>query len=672
VGHHLIDLGLFLLLALAPLPLCLSLLLAPAGQKPLAGPGQGCAVVLASWFLVQTIVGLVLGLVHAFTPAGAVAGEAVVLAVGTLALRRARQAAARLPLAAFLAGGQALQPSHLLVLGPLACLGIALLWTVSVQPINEWDSLAYHLPTLAGWYQTGHFARLEPHTSLTSAYPCGWEVLAALFLIPFHEDFLVAVPNLMAWVLLGLSVYCISRQLGATTTAGLAGAALTMTIPCVAESVNSIHVDIGLGAGFLAGLYFAILYRESRSRKWLGLALAATGMVIGVKTSGLLYGALLLAMLLATGLRRGAGRPRVPEGERSPAWPIVVAGMCYLLFAGGLWYVRNWIELGNPLAPVAISLGRALRLPGSIQHHELREATLLRMLYQPSPSYWRAFFAEAPGWLGPSFAAVALMALSGLLAFLVPRKTVAHRTLPAALALAAAALVLHLVTPFSGSHISNLRYATPFYGLLAVAGAVGATASGIPGLVLVAAVLVGVVARLLVLRTIVALALLPALWAFLRLVRTRGPALAPRWTRRTAVLAAVIAISATALVSFLARRERAEHRTIVYGPISQFMMTTVQPDERVGYLMSYQSYLLYGTDFRHQVVYIPLRSRDRDTWLHYLRRRGIALVAIGPTPAGSADRQFQDWLEGPSGPLVRVFGTDPNRPCLYRVRPAGQ
>ena len=668
LARHIADIVMFLVVVLAPLPLCLSVLVATEDEERRRGPAHSVLVILACWCITETAVGIVLGLAHGLALTWMMVAETLVLAGGVVCLSRVLRASPRASAAAAFRSTWRPDAHAVVILGALACLGVALLWTLSVQPINEWDSLFYHLPTLANWYEAGHFARLAPQTDLTTSYPYGWEVVSALLLMPFREDFLVALPNLIAWILLGLSIACIGLELGAATTAGVAAAALLLTLSGVADNVNTIHVDIALGAFFMAALYFALLHLQTKSMKWLGLCLAALGIVAGVKTSGLAYSALLLALLLALRSAGGTRTARQVEKADWSGWAIAIVGICCCLLTGGFWYIKNWVELGNPLGPVAVRIGGLVLFPGSIQAGELRATTLLHVFRPLSGAYWRSALSDGREYLGLSFIGLALLALAALPSLLVRKKGISNRRLLGLLGLAALTGLLHAATPLSGQYGSNLRYAVPFYGTLALVAAAGATAARVPGLALVAIVLVGVATHLLALRMTFMLVPVAASLAWL-VWKARGDGARRAAMPRVAFLSiVVVSAAALLLVTFFARQRRAYHRTVVYGPIVAYIGSEVRSDETIGYLMSPQSYLLYGTDFRRKVVYLPLRSRDRAEWLDYLARNRIAVVAAGPAPRGSAEQQFLNWLDGPEGPLVRVFGTDPGRPYLYRIR----
>jgi len=192
----------------------------------------------------------------------------------------------------------------------VAALGIVLLWRSIGQPAVDYDALMYHLPLLAEWFQHHTFtvlaqfdvAAVAPGEDvsttwqvLTGRFPFTWEALRLLFVLPFGEAFAAAVPNLAAWVLLGLAVYRLSVTLGAQRVHGLAAAALLLTVPLIVWHMSSQPVELPLASLFLAGLYLFADYARTRAAVSLALALATTGMLLGVKTSAAAYVACLVA-----------------------------------------------------------------------------------------------------------------------------------------------------------------------------------------------------------------------------------------------------------------------------------------------------------------------------------------------------------------------------------------
>ena len=87
--------------------------------------------------------------------------------------------------------------SEYVVLLIAALLGTTLLLRTVATPILETDSLVYHLPAVAQWYQAGTLSPV-PRPDQIAYYPYDWELLSLLFVLPFGDDTAAAVPQVRA------------------------------------------------------------------------------------------------------------------------------------------------------------------------------------------------------------------------------------------------------------------------------------------------------------------------------------------------------------------------------------------------------------------------------------------------------------------------------------------
>ena len=176
---------------------------------------------------------------------------------------------------------------ELLVIGSTTTAGLIVTGRTLLRPIIDWDLLWYHLPNMAIWYQTGSFDMMSPTGDIgfdqALRYPYDWEALCSLFLFPMGEDFLVALPKLLAWVLWGLAIYATSVRIGATRIHSLCAASLALTMPFVVLEVNTLHIDIALAAFVALAVYFMFCYASSRSLVDLALVVLSMAMVCGIK-----------------------------------------------------------------------------------------------------------------------------------------------------------------------------------------------------------------------------------------------------------------------------------------------------------------------------------------------------------------------------------------------------
>lgn len=630
--HLLGVLGLAVVL-LGPIPL--ALIAARADDTPRGSAAGRMLVALLVWCLWQMALAVVLGATGWLRPGPLLAGEA---ALGTIGLMRHKAWPSLRP-------APPLRPSEWAVLAALAVLGARLGLQLALQPITEHDSLGYHLTAVARWLQAGALVPLE-RTDYVGRYPYGWELVCGLFILPFGDDFLVALPNLAVWTLLGVAVFVCGRQLGAPRLHALAAALCLLGLVVTRELVPTARTDLAVAAFFMAGVASAL------ASTTVGV-LAATALLAGTKTSGLIYAGLLLGVGAA---HRARGRGR-STGWRAVALPA--------LLVAGFWYARNLAATGNPLGPVRVAVGDLVLFAGDMEPASLRATTLAAVFDASWPAHWRLLAGAAAAKLRLPFALLLVAALSAL----VPpyQRPARLATVVTLLGLCAA---LYVTTPFSATLLGeparltpwmseNVRFALPALGLLAAVAAAGAgqhVGTG-PVLAAVAFVVAGTTTRL----TPLAIAVVGVLAA--------GGIAARRRRAPAAVIVTLLLAGLAAVGSWTARQYRAEARARHAGPALDRLAEALPPGGTIAYVVPTRAYLLYGPRLEQHVAYLPGKGLDREAWTSRLRDRRIALVAIGPLQPHHRRRPEVAWLTDPSGPFERVAGTDPARETvLYRLR----
>ncbi|MBO3459981.1 hypothetical protein G7B40_011165 [Aetokthonos hydrillicola Thurmond2011] len=181
---------------------------------------------LTIWSGIQVCIALLLGLMGQFNIWTVLWMESMMLVAGLGLLICSRRSFLRISVIRPLSQQLTATPELTLIFY-ITSLGIILFLYSAVQPIIDSDSLWYHLPSMARWYQDFSFTKLPEFARFTAAtsmveqigyYPYTWEAFCTLFILPFKEDFLVTLPNLIAWVMLGLSIgvitYGIREQRG--------------------------------------------------------------------------------------------------------------------------------------------------------------------------------------------------------------------------------------------------------------------------------------------------------------------------------------------------------------------------------------------------------------------------------------------------------------------------
>lgn len=693
------------LLLLAPLPLCLRWLHGHHAHLETAPRGHALLALLVGWSTVQVGLSLLLGLLGHYHLTGLVSGELALLALGFGLWFRSGTGAALGPLFVPRRRFDTITAALLLVLLVMA---LSAAWMLLRRPTANFDSLVYHLPTMACWVREGNFTVFA-----AALYPSNWELLGSLVVLPLGEDLLVSLPNLLAWSQLGVAVYLLSRHLGASAVPSLATSTLLLAMPTLLSRLDAIQPDIAVAAFFVSGLYFGLRLTTTEDGLDLILFLACLAMLWGNKLSGPGYGITLFgAVLLARFARlRATGRPwRHWLRLAATRWRAVAAALPLLLLVQWYWYARNLHYQGNPLGMVELRLGGTEILPGHVTREYLRQTTLAAIFDPGSGENWRTLYEVGRQWLGLPFLALLLLAVAALAALLTANRrresatagfTTDGETAPSTtgdaarpggdttryqwwilFALIAVTAAVYWFSPYSGDNGNHgwritswihvgLRYGYPCLGLLAVAGALGMQARRLTGymalVIPVATGVLGVITQLSppiwALRAAVGLALI------ITLILLRG--FEPRrWWLLPGIGLSLLALGL--MMSWPARSQRAENRVEVYGEIYRYLRQNVSTESTIGQVNAIQAYPFFDDGWRRRVVDVLPASSQYEEWLNRLREERIEYLVVGhTTPRGkrrAAVTWVRQWLARDATPFTLLLAPDATtrNQALYR------
>jgi hypothetical protein len=224
---------------------------------------------------------------------------------------------------------------------------LAAVFVLCLTPMVDYDGLCYHAFAPKRWLQVGSLQMLP--TLLNTEWPMGQEMLFTLLMPLAGGDAckpFVAVAALLA----AAAVYALGSRL-ASRAAGQVAAALFLLAAGV-PSINTTSVEVlltlftTLCALSLCALAQAEAPRERRG--WLVLAALFAGFACCVKLTGLLALVFVVAATFVIRLRQDER----PVGSLRSA----VAVLAVALACASPWYVRSWLDTGNPVYPFAYSL----------------------------------------------------------------------------------------------------------------------------------------------------------------------------------------------------------------------------------------------------------------------------------------------------------------------------
>lgn len=227
---------------------------------------------------------------------------------------------------------------------------LARLRNLIAMPLTDIDMLAFHMPGVARWIQTGTLWQVNQFLPGfgTDQYPHNGDFLILATVLPWHDLAFARLPALIFFGLTGVAVYALATELGASRAAGASFAAVAVIVFPVSQfGLEGLPDDVTffmLGAG----LVFLVRHARTRIHGELLLGGLALGLALGTKWFGLTAAAVVFVVWIAGALVAREPLSRVARG----------AGMLLATMAGGggFWLLRNLVESGNPIYPKAVTL----------------------------------------------------------------------------------------------------------------------------------------------------------------------------------------------------------------------------------------------------------------------------------------------------------------------------
>lgn len=214
-----------------------------------------------------------------------------------------------------------------------------------VAPPLGWDTLTYHGVKAGLWVQRHGFAFLDgPGTwELYRNFAGGSEILMAWAMLPFHGDFLALTGEAVQWLLLGVGLMALGRELGIREPYGSVTAGFVLALPPARLLVGSGYADVLLA--MLLAQSAAMTIRVLRHGRQAGTAAALGGLGMGLAV-GVKFTVLPLAVVVGLALA-----VRLRRTPRALALPVAL----FLLTASPWWAISTW-DTGRPLSPLPVSV----------------------------------------------------------------------------------------------------------------------------------------------------------------------------------------------------------------------------------------------------------------------------------------------------------------------------
>lgn len=215
----------------------------------------------------------------------------------------------------------------------------------------EYDSISYHLPFVVEWYKSHSLMQIyySVFTGPVGYYPSNFELFELWSALPFGKDFLVNLINIPLVAFLIVSVYLIAKNLFIKPVNSWIAVGFLLYIPIVPHFFGFTHVDLFFTVVFLTSIFFLQEFWTTKSLGDLILCGLSFGFFIGTKYLGIPY-VLPLLLISSIAILLHFFRTKI----KILLAFLILAGTS--LLGGGFWYLRNYLNSGNPIFPTEISL----------------------------------------------------------------------------------------------------------------------------------------------------------------------------------------------------------------------------------------------------------------------------------------------------------------------------
>jgi hypothetical protein len=407
----------------------------------------------------------------------------------------------------------------------------------------------------------------------------------------------------------------------------------------------------------------------------LVMFLLNAGMITSLKVSGCLYSGILLLLLFLVMINTFSRR-RQPGSPQDKSILFGLIGLPAAALLGGFWFAKNMREC-------AVLFSDALRFikPDAAYVTRIKHTTIAHLFDPGDFDHWRLFLDKVDSKLSIPFALLLILALLFPVLSIGGRKEAKDRGVHITVFLLfLVTFVIYIYTPYSadnpvsggeftGSLLpGNTRFAFSMMGVMGVLAALSMTFLKLrKSVTAVLATSCCLLVGYLEIQT--ALVVIPALYAGYFIFRKTKPVV----NRKSLVACAVMTLLVLTVASYYLRSERRKRKTLLYGTVVDFVTDSIEPEEKLGYLLTERSYIFRGHSLDQDMVHVRSSTEHREQWISMLRGKGVQLIAVGPLKASWQNQNRWnrlreiEWLEEP--PFEKVHGDDAFKEAVvFRLR----
>lgn len=219
-----------------------------------------------------------------------------------------------------------------------------------LKPTYGHDDLLYHLPMAVSWLKARsvYLVQLTSFSDINIAlhYPGNFELFLLWNLLPFNDDIIADLSQLIFAILGAVACYGIARKSKIKKKYAAWAPILFLLTPIVILQTKTTYNDVVFASMFLISLNFLLSYKENNKTSCLILSALSFGFTFGTKYLGITYFLVYILFFLLL-------HPKKKISKILPDFLIIVL---FIFLIGGFWYVRNFMERGSVIYPMRIEL----------------------------------------------------------------------------------------------------------------------------------------------------------------------------------------------------------------------------------------------------------------------------------------------------------------------------
>ncbi|MBM3251210.1 MAG: hypothetical protein FJZ11_00310 [Candidatus Omnitrophica bacterium] len=236
-----------------------------------------------------------------------------------------------------------------------------------VNPPFGWDCLNYHFTFPVEWLKHGNLENpiVVSCDPAPPYYPINGSLFFLWLILPLRNVFIADLGQAPFFIMGFLIVYALARRLKLSKEYALFSASLFTLVPNYFKQLQVAYVDVMVSTLLLAALYYLfLLEKEKNLLKNAVLFSLSLGLMLGTKTTGLVYAFLLYLPFFYFILRKSKN-----------FLFLVLISLSIVVVMGGFSYIRNFIQTGNPLYPLTLTVFNKTIFKGVIDNVVYRAHT---------------------------------------------------------------------------------------------------------------------------------------------------------------------------------------------------------------------------------------------------------------------------------------------------------